>query len=468
MKDLSYVNIPELFESIDKHTSFKEDIVVWLGLRASDYNSISFLYPDAIASTRYGKDSINIEKKYKLVSTEKNTKVRTDSDIEELAPYVNELFKSFDNNETYLVCYHSSRFLENLVKNYPNVHILNSPAYLKSLLDKKRYVRKQLQSRDVRIIPGIEGIISADNLDDVAKKFKFPFFVQFDNSASGSGSYKVNNSSDFNDLIHNYKNTKATFMKFIEGKSLNINAVQTNNFTILGEPSLQIIGAPELTSRQFGYCGNDFNISSKISEEELKQIFDITYKVGKWIGELGYRGMFGVDFISNGEEVYFTEINPRFQGSTSLLIDRQNELGKIPLSFFHLVPFLDGLTIEPNLVRDYNEDQSPLNVSQLLLHNTSGRDLILDYSINPGRYLFEDDNLIYQGPAQYLSDTKSYDEILIAGDVPVHGTRVLRDSDEICRIYTYKEVLDKDGKTLNNFAKKLINKINQSFKYKSQ
>ena len=42
-------------------------------------------------------------------------------------------------------------------------------------------------------------------------------------------------------------------------------------------------------------------------------------KIGKLIQEKGYRGVMGIDSICYDKEVYFMEINPRFQNSSIVL-----------------------------------------------------------------------------------------------------------------------------------------------------
>jgi hypothetical protein len=69
-------------------------------------------------------------------------------------------------------------------------------------------------------------------------------------------------------------------------------------------------------TRPFGYCGNDFGMASRLEPEVLDHIEKITVTVGEWLRTFGYRGTFGVDFLVRDGEVLFTEVNPRFQGST--------------------------------------------------------------------------------------------------------------------------------------------------------
>ena len=66
--------------------------------------------------------------------------------------------------------------------------------------------------------------------------------------------------------------------------------------------------------------GNRF-IGSKfpsiVTEEQRGKLHEYTIKVGKYLGEQGYRGIFGCDYlIDNNGEVFFLEINARKQGTT--------------------------------------------------------------------------------------------------------------------------------------------------------
>jgi hypothetical protein len=275
----------------------------------------------------------------------------------------------------------------------------------------------------------------------------------------------VNYEEDYEKILNQNQGKKAVFMKFIEGRNLAMNAVRTNYYTILSDPAFQILGDPLCTNRRFGYCGNDFNIESRISEEEISGMVDIVNKVGDWVGELGFRGLFGIDFVSDGKNVYFAEINPRFTGSTSFLTDQQMEIGKIPLTLFHLVPYLDGITIDENFLSAYNQIKPEIRASQVLLHNTLGRDAILEYSLKPGRYLFQSGNIDYLGPGNFLSDTKSKDEIVVSCDLPLDGTIILNDSDEICRVYTHEPVLDKEGRAMNDYGKSLVNAVSNKLHF---
>ena len=102
----------------------------------------------------------------------------------------------------------------------------------------------------------------------------------------------------------------------MDGLSPNINAVVLDETVLLSYPSIQLIGVSECINLRAGYCGNDFSTTVSLPETVIQKIYEQTHKVGNWIRQQGYRGLFGIDFVTDGSTVYPVEINPRFQGST--------------------------------------------------------------------------------------------------------------------------------------------------------
>lgn len=66
--------------------------------------------------------------------------------------------------------------------------------------------------------------------------------------------------------------------------------------------------------------GNKFRGStypSVLSKEVQKDLRDYTAAIGRKLGKLGFRGIYGCDYIVTEEEdIYFIEVNPRKQGTT--------------------------------------------------------------------------------------------------------------------------------------------------------
>ena len=329
-----------------------------------DWLSGDFLAPhiNVMAMTRYGKEPARVEKSFDFFfSSEKTSRVRTDSSMEELQQFLEESIRRLHDNfpESYVLCYQSSRELERLAGMYPSIRIMNPAAAITEMLNRKTWVRQQLKSLGVPVIPGSEVRLAPHQFATLARRHGLPLVVSLDHSAAGSGVHLAHDEADFRALAEAHRGAAASVMQFVSGRSMSMAAVRTEDSVLLGEPSLQIIGQPSLTNLSFGWCGNDFS-GCHLQEHEVEQMRSMQERIGDWLGDLcigghrGFRGIFGVDFISDGRQVYFTEINPRFLGTTALMADRQQELGRIPMSFLHMVPFLPDVSVDDEFVDDYN------------------------------------------------------------------------------------------------------------------
>jgi predicted ATP-grasp superfamily ATP-dependent carboligase len=465
--------VEQSYEQFDRHPAFLDRGLGCYSLRMLDWLSGEFLQPhiNVMAITRYGKEPARVEHSFDFFfSSEKTSRVRTDSSMAELEPFLEESIRRLHENfpESYVLCYQSSREVERLARQYPSIRIMNPAAVITEMLNRKTWVRRQLKRLGVPVIPGSEVRLAAWQFATLARRHGLPLVVSLDHSAAGSGVHLVHDEADFRALADAHRGAAASVMRFVDGRSLSMAAVRTNEAVLLGEASLQVIGQPGLTNLSFGWCGNDFS-GSHLQEHELEQMRSIQTRVGDWLGDLcvggerGFRGIFGIDFISDGRDVFFTEINPRFLGTTALMADRQQELGRIPTSFLHMVPFLPDTTVDDEFVEEYNAGTGSLDVSQLCLHNVAGEDMVVEGAVEPGRYAFDGQSLRFLGPAERLSQTEAYDEIVISGEIPVEGTHLLRQSDEICKVYSYEPVLGSDGRTLTPRARRLVETIQAGF-----
>jgi hypothetical protein len=153
------------------------------------------------------------------------------------------------------------------------------------------------------------------------------------------------------------------------GVPLNVSGcVFANGVVRLHPPSLQLIGVPVCTTRTFGYCGNDFGAASRLDGTVLDQLDELARTVGRWLHEERYRGAFGLDAMLVGDEVVFTEVNPRFQGSSALSAAIAAEVEVTDLYLDHvaaslgLAPPDDGLTMA-----EWAAHQPPM--SHVVVHN---------------------------------------------------------------------------------------------------
>lgn len=150
---------------------------------------------------------------------------------------------------------------------------------------------------------------------------------------------------------------------------MNVGAVVWDDGVTIHHPSVQLIGLQCSTTRPFGYCGNDFGLVRELDLKVIDQIEAQTIQVGAWLQKQGYRGAFGLDFLLDHGTVRFTEVNPRFQGSTRTS-SRLDALADRPcLLLDHVAALLHLPAPAHPRVRDLlTSDDS---TSQIVLHNMS-------------------------------------------------------------------------------------------------
>lgn len=136
----------------------------------------------------------------------------------------------------------------------------------------------------------------------------------------------------------------------------------------LHPPSVQLIGIPSCTDRRFGYCGNDFGAVGHLDALVLDRIDALGHTIGRWLFDERYLGAFGVDALVHDGNVYFTEVNPRFQGSSAMSAEIAEELEEPDLFLDHLAALLGRPPSSPGLtVKEWARHQR--NASQVVVHN---------------------------------------------------------------------------------------------------
>lgn len=121
---------------------------------------------------------------------------------------------------------------------------------------------------------------------------------------------------------------------------VNVGATVWHDGVTVQHPSVQLIGVPACVDRRFGYCGNDYGAVRALPTDTLRAIEDSTRRIGVWMGRHGYRGTFGVDFLVTDGQALFTEINPRFQGSSASSARLSVEQGRPCLFVEHIAAML--------------------------------------------------------------------------------------------------------------------------------
>ncbi len=224
-------------------------------------------------------------------------------------------------NQHYFVFYNQSYAYE-VINLYPKCknHIINinSKELLNWMANKtlvRLWVKNIINVPPFCAVPGSECTYS--NL-----KSLFPhqnkFVVQDNFSSGGIGSVIIENDCNYkaNNITFNPHDLYLVSPLLENSFSINLHMLIGKHEQILFPISIQVI---EPNKSPFIFRGSDFIEAKQIPKSIIRKIHNCARKIGEKLAGMEYRGICGLDFIIQGDVVYFIEINPRFQGSSFLL-----------------------------------------------------------------------------------------------------------------------------------------------------
>lgn len=106
--------------------------------------------------------------------------------------------------------------------------------------------------------------------------------------------------------------------EFIPGMACSVVFLSTGKGCRLLGVSEQLVGTGAYNGRQFGYAGNIFPVS--LPSGEMEKTLDYLEHMAGWFSTtFGLMGLNGIDFIYDGKNCWFIEINPRYTASMELV-----------------------------------------------------------------------------------------------------------------------------------------------------
>ena len=285
----------------------------WIGMRESEIYYVKNFFIDSI--TVFGEKKANdliqplnqFLKKNLDHNDEKNDKTITSYQRE----HINNILLKDSNAE--FMFYNQIMALK-YFKGNKNIICLNSEELINKL-DDKLYTREYYKS----IVPCIPHFIlfgkdiCIDKLNELFNKGT-KYIVQSKNGSGGSGTLVFSDDSQKTQLDDEKKYLVTEYYK--DSISMNTHIMISKDNVLVLPSSIQII---ENQYNHLIYKGCDFVGFNQLSSE----IIDKANKYAKIIGEdlrkQGYLGICGIDFIIYDNEVFFIEINSRFQNSSTVL-----------------------------------------------------------------------------------------------------------------------------------------------------
>jgi hypothetical protein len=196
-------------------------------------------------------------------------------------------------------------------------------------------------------------------------------------TSGGEGIVRVDDARQLREQWPHVAEAFVSVAPFLEGGlPVNLGATVWPDGVTLHYPSIQLIGIPDCVTRPFGYCGNDYGLAKQLDPRVLDQIESSTTTIGNWLRSYGYRGTFGVDFLVHQGVPLFTEINPRFQGSTRTSCQLAIDNGESCLMLEHLAASLGLAAPRQRPIRELAAEAPAL--AHFVVHSVRDKDERLD------------------------------------------------------------------------------------------
>lgn len=179
---------------------------------------------------------------------------------------------------------------------------------------KNKAIMREFASQYIPVVPYVE--FNGNSVPDVGFDVseEDAYILQKVFSSGGNGTFKMSRSRCVQYFAENKENEHYILSPFLRNAvSLNVHAVVFDNSCIVLPPSFQLI---QHNGEAFLYIGGDFFVN--LSNQQFELIQSRTLLLAEALREAGYRGVCGVDYLLTENELYFLELNPRFQASSFL------------------------------------------------------------------------------------------------------------------------------------------------------
>lgn len=312
----------------------KNNPLYWIGIRESELEDTDSLYEGSITIFGSGKNqNYAFDKEYQF-------RYDYNQDIDLLNIFINQKAEMLlkQNPDIRFMLY------------YPiDITILSPEVSAKTLyvndleiiefLDDK--IRTKLWLNEMVPLPPFT-IMEGKDIDYENLKTIFPgyhkFVIQADYSCGGTGTWLLtsNNKSDILKRISDHE--QYTLLPYLEHSiSVNMHLVIYEQEVLLMPASVQIITH---RSHSLAYQGSDFIMYALLPKHIQHKVTRYSKIIGEQLQYSGYRGVCGIDFIAVKDEVFFSEVNGRFQSSTVLINKAMHSSGlHLSLQALHMDSF---------------------------------------------------------------------------------------------------------------------------------
>ena len=309
-------------------------------------------------------------------SLEAVTGVRVDLDAydidEDPRPMVDTFRRSLMaclNTDSLILNYRPSHFISNIgFAMHGTTRALGMFKDRQSAYEYKPWVETELARRNIQTIPW-QYVADEFRQRAAATLANGPRILRISRSSGGAGIVLVRTAEELEAAWPSSKDHLVAVGPYLDRAiPLNVGAVVHEQNTVRVHPgSVQLIGIPQCTPRPFGYCGNDMAAFAAMGKGLAQLVDNTVRRIGHWLGQEGYLGAFGVDFLLQDGQLYFSEVNARLQGSTALSSDLAADSEHVDIVVDHLSALLGIGNVESLSLMDWCEEVPP--ASQVIVHN---------------------------------------------------------------------------------------------------
>lgn len=426
---------------MDKNTFSKNK--VFLALTNYPYQRTSLgLFTNQLGAVAINEDTDHhlysqiLREKVIFFQNKNHFKRTTPDQIIKSSRIIDYINSNFNGREVCIVPSRSNKIIDQVCKEN-NWKIIANHHTLSDKFEDKTFFRNLAKKLKLPQVPQItlnKKQLLETSYESIQHQLGDKFVLNFEESYKDGGlqTQFVFNQDQFNILItkvKNYtKNSSIIISKFIKGQSLSMLGCITQYGVLTGSSQLQLIDQPICINTKLGdgiFCGHDWEAARRFPDAS-KQMNISVQKIGEYLKNQNYKGIFGIDFIHNDEnnQIYAIECNPRYTGSFPVYTFFENMNTKYPLEYFHFMELSNQDYPQKNFKQYQVEQNQYLSGSHLNLFNKTDQTITIKKSLNPGLYEFSD-----QGEINFLLktfDVKLLDKnkFLLLGGLKESGVKV--------------------------------------------
>ncbi len=292
----------------------------YLGIKQSTIENNHFFKKAGVVSSQAKEDSITYKKIY---GSEIN--YNDISQFKKISKFHDRCIKIFlkeDKNAKFMMYNQAGAMYMHKRKELVCVNNLKLIEKLNNKPISRELLKDEICLLDYKYIKGRD--ISFELLQKLYDRKIKTIVVQQPVGFGGVGTFKINK-DNFQEIMP-LLNKKLTYSvsEFIENTTpVNSTFMISDNDVFLFDCSCQIIS----NNNELVYAGWDFEGYKNLSQVSKNKVKAQTLKIAAKLQQLGYRGICGIDYIIKGKDVYFMEVNPRFQVSSQELDKKLIEKG---------------------------------------------------------------------------------------------------------------------------------------------